>query len=79
MENNLPKSTALLLKYNFVFCFLERIIEPKMFDFLLNLVSPNSKIFDINQNLQTKIWEYLKQSGFFKDIVNSIIDPESIN
>lgn len=80
-EHLLQKSNSitcgLLFKYNFIFLFLEHLHNPKCFDFLLNFITPGSRIFGFKQELYSNILVYLKCSGFFQDIVDALINPES--
>lgn len=51
LEKNPTKTVALIIKYNFLFLFLENLRYPKVFDFLLNFISPMGKVFGFNQQL----------------------------
>lgn len=81
-EHLLQKASAmtcgLLFKYNFIFLFVEHIYNPKCFDFLLNLITPGSRIFGFKEEISSNIWLYIKCSGFFQDIVDGLINPESV-
>lgn len=48
IDKNPTKTVAYIIKYNILFLLLENITDIKIFDFLLNFISPMSKIYDFN-------------------------------
>ena len=72
------KTLSLVLQYNFLFLFMEEVFRPKCFDFIINLISPSARIYGFEDSTLVNIWQYLKYSGFFQDLSDGMVNPDSV-
>jgi len=66
-------SINILLELNLITTLSSFIYNPLMFDILINLISPNSSKFLIDENMQVEIWKNCLSENIFVELSKVMI------